>query len=73
MDICSVDRYVFVTVGFEWGHSFISMQWIKHILIREATVLGEAPPDYWGADQGEAEESWKAWDEEEAIYTGHLR
>ncbi|KAL1946747.1 hypothetical protein VTO73DRAFT_14851 [Trametes versicolor] len=47
--------------------------WIKHILIREATVLGEAPPDYWGADQGEAEESWKAWDEEEAIYTGHLR
>lgn len=49
------------------------MQWIKYILIREATVLGEAPPDYWGADRGEAEECWKAWDEEEAIYDGHLR
>ncbi|OJT10566.1 ATP-dependent Clp protease ATP-binding subunit ClpX [Trametes pubescens] len=47
--------------------------WIKYILIREATVLGEAPPDYWGADRGEAEECWKAWNEEEAIYEGHLR
>ncbi|KAI0832470.1 ClpX ATPase regulatory subunit [Trametes gibbosa] len=47
--------------------------WIKHILIREAAVIGKEPPDYWGADQGDAENFWKAWDEEEGRYAGNLR
>ncbi|KAI0638232.1 ClpX ATPase regulatory subunit [Trametes polyzona] len=47
--------------------------WIKHILIHEATVLGEAPPSYWGTGKGEAEKFWKAWDAEESRYSGHLQ
>ncbi|KAH9848506.1 ClpX ATPase regulatory subunit [Lenzites betulinus] len=47
--------------------------WIKHILIREAAVLGEEPPDYWGGSKGDMENFWKAWDEEEGRYSGHMR
>ncbi|KAI9000965.1 ClpX ATPase regulatory subunit [Trametes punicea] len=45
--------------------------WIKHILIREAAVLGEAPPDYWGSSKGEVDKFWKTWAAEEDKYTGH--
>ncbi|KAI0375686.1 ClpX ATPase regulatory subunit [Pilatotrama ljubarskyi] len=47
--------------------------WIKHILIREATVLGEEPPDYWGSGKGEADKFWKAWAAEEETYAGGLQ
>ena len=46
-----------------------SAQWIKHILIHEAVVLGEAPPQYWGAGKAEASKFWNAWDAEEQRYT----
>ncbi|KAI9063191.1 ClpX ATPase regulatory subunit [Trametes sanguinea] len=45
--------------------------WIKRILIREEAVLGEAPPDYWGASKAEADKFWKAFEAEEERYIGH--
>ncbi|KAI0650692.1 ClpX ATPase regulatory subunit [Trametes meyenii] len=43
--------------------------WIKYILIRESTVLGEEPPDYWGSDHSEAQRFWSAWAAAEESYT----
>ncbi|KAI0677499.1 ClpX ATPase regulatory subunit [Trametes maxima] len=43
--------------------------WIKHILIREGTVLGEEPPNYWGSDNSEAQKFWSAWAAAEESYT----
>ncbi|KAL7282446.1 hypothetical protein ACG7TL_003917 [Trametes sanguinea] len=45
--------------------------WIKRILIRQEAVLGEAPPDYWGASKIEADKFWKAYEAEEERYIGH--
>ncbi|KAI0352908.1 ClpX ATPase regulatory subunit [Trametes cingulata] len=49
------------------------VQWIKHILIREATVLGKEPPDYWGSGKGEADKFWKAWAAEEERHVDGLQ
>ncbi|KAI0774321.1 ClpX ATPase regulatory subunit [Fomes fomentarius] len=46
--------------------------WIKHILIDEATVLGESPPRYWGAGKTEAAKFWDEWVSEEETYSGNL-
>ncbi|KAI0722926.1 P-loop containing nucleoside triphosphate hydrolase protein [Earliella scabrosa] len=46
--------------------------WIKHILIDEATVLGEGSPQYWGLGKTEATKFWNAWAAEEERYTGNL-
>ncbi|RDX55674.1 ClpX ATPase regulatory subunit [Lentinus brumalis] len=45
---------------------------IKHILIHEAVVLEDAPPQYWGAGKAEASKFWSAWSAEEQRYTGDL-
>ncbi|KAI0776072.1 ClpX ATPase regulatory subunit [Trametes elegans] len=47
--------------------------WVKYILIREATVLGEEPPDYWGSGKGEAGKFSEAWTREEKEYTNTLQ
>ena len=53
-------------------HYSHSQQWIKHVLIHEAAVLGTAPPDYWGSGKKEAEKFWSAWAAEEERYSGRL-
>ncbi|RPD67113.1 ClpX ATPase regulatory subunit [Lentinus tigrinus ALCF2SS1-7] len=46
--------------------------WIKHILIHEAVVSGEATPQYWGAGKTEASKFYSAWSVEEQKYTSDL-
>ncbi|KAI1786503.1 ClpX ATPase regulatory subunit [Ganoderma leucocontextum] len=44
---------------------------IKHILVHEATVLGESSPQYWGAGKDEYSKFCNAWFEEEERYAGN--
>ncbi|PIL37197.1 hypothetical protein GSI_00890 [Ganoderma sinense ZZ0214-1] len=45
---------------------------IKHVLIHEATVLGESSPRYWGAGKAEHARFCDAWSEEEERYAGNV-
>ncbi|KAI0750831.1 ClpX ATPase regulatory subunit [Daedaleopsis nitida] len=45
--------------------------WIKHVLIDEATVLGDGSARYWGLSKNESSKFWDAWALEEQRYTGN--